>query len=330
MTASVYFVGIDVCKKYLDVAVRPDGRQWRVERTPEGIAALVKELTLRLPTLALMEATAGLEKEVAAALAAAGVPVAIVNAKRIRDFAKASGRLAKTDRLDAEVLAHFAETFRPASWKAPTPEEEELEALVTRRQNLVQFLKQEGQRLQASGVSALAKESLESHIKWLETEKARIEKLIEKMLRTEYFLEKATLLRSAKGVGPVATAALLAFLPELGALDRKQVAALVGLAPMNDDSGDKGKPRHIRGGRAELRQLLYMAALVATRHNPSIKAAFTALMARGKPFKVAMVACMRKLLCSLNAMVRDGEAWRAPETEEATECAHSIPSNPSP
>jgi len=312
------FVGIDVSKKFLDVAVRR-GSTWRVERTAAGIERLVCDLGALKPKLVLMEATGGFEKPVANALAAAQVPVAIVNAKRVRDFAKASGKAAKTDQLDAGVLAHFAETFQPQPYSAPTQAEEKLEALVVRRESLVQMEVEEKQRLEGPGRSAGCQESIERHLKWLSGERKVIEDEIGKLLNSDDFVDKAARLRSVPGIGPVVTATLMAFLPELGRASRKELAAVVGVAPMNDDSGNSDKPRHIRGGRSLVRRVLYMAAVVGLRHNPVIKATYAALKARGKPSKVALVACMRKLLCILNAMMRTGETWRppAPEAESA-------------
>lgn len=312
------FVGIDVAKKFLDVAVRR-GAAWRFERSDAGIERLLSELESIGPTLVVLEATGGFELLVAKALAEAKVPVAIVNAKRVRDFAKASGKAAKTDRLDAEVLAHFAETFQPKQWKPATPAAEMLEALVLRRESLVEMEVQEKLRLEGPGRIGGCRESIEKHLKWLSEEKKTIEGEIEKLLKSKDFVDKTVQLLSVPGIGPVVTATLLAFLPELGEANRKELAAVVGVAPMNDDSGEGSKARHIRGGRSLVRRVLYMAVVVGLRHNPTIKASYAALKKRGKPSKVALVACMRKLLCILNAMMRTGEKWRAPGVESPAE-----------
>jgi transposase len=303
------FVGVDVAKGWLDVAVRPGGEAWRVANDAAGLAGLAGRLGALGPTLVVLEATGGLELPAAAALAAAGLPVAVVNPRQVRRFAQAVGRLAKTDRLDAAVLAHFADAVRPEPRPLPDVAARELGALVARRRQLVEMLVQEKQRRRAAGGRVGA--AVQRHVRWLEDELAAADRELGGAVRASpAWREADDLLRRVPGIGPVASATLLAGLPELGALGHRQIAALVGVAPLNRDSGTLRGRRAAWGGRAPVRAALYMAALVATRRNPVIRARYARLLAAGKPKKVALVACMRKLLTILNAMLRDRAPWQ--------------------
>jgi transposase len=305
------FVGIDVSKKQLDVVVRPTGEVWSVANDEPGVAALVSKLVEVAPVLVVLEATGGLQMPAVTALALRGVPVAVVNPRQVRDFAKALGRLAKTDTIDAEVLARFGEAVRPEPRPLPDEQAVQLEALLTRRRQLVEMVTAETNRLGACRI-AKVRRGIEQHVAWLRKQIVDVDDELDGAIRgSAIWREKDDLLRSVPGVGPVVSRTLLAELPELGRLNRKQIAALVGVAPMNRDSGTKRGHRHIWGGRAAVRGVLYMAALVAVRHNPRFKAFYQGLLRRGKLKKVALVACMRKLLTTLNAMVRAGAHWSA-------------------
>ncbi|MDI1437708.1 IS110 family transposase [Polyangium sorediatum] len=305
------FVGIDVSKDHLDVAVRPTGAARRF--AADELHTLVGFVQQAGPTLVVMEATGGLETAVAAALAAAGVAVAIVNPRQPRDFAKALGKLAKTDAIDAAVLAHFGEAVRPEPRPLPDAQTRELEALVMRRRQLLEMLVAERCRLSACRVSSMRK-SLELHIEWLRKQMKDLDKDITKSVRNSpMWREKDDLLQSVPGVGPVVSSMVLVSLPELGTLNRKQIAALVGVAPLNRDSGKMQGKRSIWGGRAPMRAALYMATLVATKRNDTIRAFYQRLLIAGKAKKVALVACMRKLLTMLNAMLRSGSRWKSNE-----------------
>lgn len=307
---SVY-VGVDVSKATLDVAFGTDGELVQVSNDEAGIVELLAGLAKAEPALVVMEATGGYESLVAAALAEKGVPVAVVNPRQVRDFAKATGVLAKTDRLDARILARFAEAVRPQPRPLPTAEAKELQDLLDRRRQLVDMLTMEKNRLAIAGTPRM-KQSITKHIGWLEEALRRANDDIDKAVRASpAWLEHENLLRSVPGIGPVSARTLLAELPELGSLSRKEIAALVGVAPLNRDSGTMRGTRTCWGGRAGIRQVLYMATLAAVRCNPRIKAKYRALRARGKKHKVALVACMRKLLTILTAMVRDGHRWSA-------------------
>ena len=304
------FVGVDVSKAQLDVAIRPLGKSLKRANDDEGIGGLVVELKALKPSIVVMEATGGLELPLGAALALAGVPVAVVNPRQVRDFAKAIGRLAKTDALDAEVLAHFAEAVRPEPKPLPDEQAIALEALVGRRRQLVEMLTAENNRLQRS--VAAVRPSIKEHIDWLRRRLADIDRDLDKAIKqSPVWRAKDDLLRSVPGVGPVTSRTLLAELPELGKLNRKEIAALVGIAPLNCDSGTMRGKRRTWGGRASVRSTLYMSALVATRRNSFIRPMYLRLIGRGKPAKVAIVACARKLLSILNAMVRENQPWRA-------------------
>lgn len=302
------FVGIDVSKAWLDVATRPDGATWRAANDEPGIADLVARLVARAPALVVLEATGGLERAATAALALAGLPVVVVNPRQVRDFAKASGRFAKTDALDAAVLAHFADALRPTPRPLPDADAATLAAQVERRRQLVAMLTAERARLQQT--PSAVRPRVAAHVTWLETELAALDHLIDALLQASpLWRARAALLLSVPGVGPVVTRTLLADLPELGQLPTKRLAALVGLAPFARDSGAWRGTRAIWGGRAHVRTALYMAALVAVRHNPVLHAFYERLLAAGKPHKVALTACMHKLLGILNAMVRHGTPW---------------------
>jgi transposase len=313
------FVGIDVSKGSLDIA-RGTGKaateEWRTGNDEAGIKELVARLTTESgkPTLVVMEATGGHELLVAGALGAAGIPVAIVNPRQVRDFAKSLGQLAKTDKLDAGVLYRYAEAIQPDPRPLADPQVQELRALVARRGQLVEMLTMEKNRRAAASVSASLRKSLDKHIQWLEEALKRANGDINTAVRqSPMWREQEQLLRSVPGVGPVTARVLLAQLPELGDLNRKEAAKLVGVAPLNNDSGKFKGTRTIWGGRASVRTALYMATLTAVRWNPVIAKAYAAFIERGKQKKVALVACMHKLLGILAAMMRDQKPWAPQE-----------------
>jgi transposase len=304
------FVGIDVSKAHLDSAIRPGTKAVaRDPNDPDGIAALVSRLKPLAPTLVVVEATGGLELPLVAALQVAEVPVAAINPRQARDFAKASGRLAKTDRIDAEALAHFAEAIRPEARPMPSAEVQALDALLSRRQQLLEMRVMESNRLGACADSTV-RAGLERHLSWLEAEVADADtRLAEAVKASPAWREKDELLQSIPGLGPVSSLTLLAALPELGSLEGGKIAALVGLAPFADDSGTRRGGRHVRGGRAAVRRILYLAALSAVRYNPALKAFRDRLSARGKKPKVILTAVARKLLVIANAVIRTGLPW---------------------
>jgi transposase len=309
MTEAQSYVGIDLSKDYLDVAVNPTGQQWRMDNTEEGLGPLVEQLQGLSPVLVVLEATGSLQVPVAAALGAAGLPVAVVNPRQVRDFARATGKLAKTDKLDAQVLALFAERVRPVPRLLPDPQTQELNALLARRRQIVAMLVTEQNRLGTALPSV--RPGIQEHIAWLEERLAGLHDKMAKLLReSPIWREKEDLLRGVPGVGPVVSLTLLAELPELGTLGRRQIASLVGVAPLNRDSGTLRGKRTVWGGRAKVRAALYMAALVATRFNPVLQAFYQRLLAAGKPKKVALIACMRKLLTILNAMLKHRTRWQ--------------------
>lgn len=308
-SAAEVFVGIDVSKQWLDVAVHNRPETWRESNEPKGWLALVKRLKKLKPSLVVLEATGGFEMLVTAELHHAHLPVVVMNAKRVRDFARATGRLAKTDKLDAQVIAHFAAAVRPALRPLPSEEEEQLTALLTRRRQLVDMRTVEQNRL--TTVRASMRSQIEEHIQWLSQRLAELDTEIDDFIRhSPTWQANDDLLQSTPGIGRVASSTLLAMLPELGQLNRQEIAALAGLAPLNKDSGKKQGRRRIFGGRASVRSVLYMATLSATRCNPIIKDFYTRLVKRGKDKKVALTACMRKLLVILNAMMRTRQPWR--------------------
>jgi transposase len=311
------YAGIDVSKGSLDVAVRPVGESWQEDNSDKGIRAIVKRIKELGVSLVVAEATGGLEVQVVSALTVDGINVSVVNPRQVRDFAKATGRLAKTDSIDAEVLARFAETVRPEVRPLKDEKERELAELVARRGQVVQMLVAEKNRLGQTGSKAIRKE-LKAHIAWLERRLGGIDKGIDSAIKdSPVWRVKDDLLRSVPGVGKATSSMLLAGVPELGVLNRRQVAALVGVAPLNRDSGLFKGRRAVWGGRAGVRATLYMATLAAVRFNPVIKAFYQRLREEGKRPKVALTACMRKLIVILNAMVRDGEKWH---------CDHAISS----
>ncbi len=308
MEVSLIFVGIDVSKAQLDVAIRPSSEKESFANDKVGIKALVKRLAKIGPTLIVLEATGGYERQVTRALVSADLPAVVVNPRQVRDFAKATGQLAKTDSIDAGVLAHFAEVIRPALRPLPDVVTLELRALTSRRRQILEMIAAENNRL-AMTSKAVGKR-IAAHVRWLEQELERANQELDRAIeQSPIWKENEEILRSAKGIGPVTSRTLLAELPELGTLDRKQIAALVGVAPFSRDSGSLKGRRSIWGGRAPVRCALYMATLVATRRNPVIRDFYNRLTAKGKIFKVALVACMRKLLTILNSMIKHKTSW---------------------
>jgi transposase len=308
--AGEIFVGIDVSKAGLDVAVHERKEVLHISNDEAGIADLVKKLKKLKPIIIVLEPSGGFEMLVVAELSRAGLPVAVVNAKRVLDFAKATGRIAKTDKLDAKVLAHFAAAIRPELRSLRTEEEEQLTALLTRRRQVLEMLTVEKNRLVT--VRAKMKADIEAHIHWLSNDLKELDQGIEDFVKgSPVWKEKDFLLQSVPGVGPVTSATMLGMLPELGLLNRQEIAALVGVAPLNKDSGPKQGKRRIFGGRGDVRSMLYMAALSAKKHNPFIRTFYERLLRHGKEKKVALTACMRKLLVILNAMVRTNQPWRS-------------------
>jgi transposase len=308
------FVGIDVAKAQLDIAVRPSGERWAVPNDADGVVTLVERLQALHPTLIVLEATGGLERIATAALATAGLPVVIVNPRQARDFARATGQLAKTDALDARALAHFADVIRPTPRPLPDTQTQELRALLSRRQQLIGMRTAEQNRL--AGTSERLTQDIEAHIAWLNARIATLDADLETMLRASpLWRENDDLLQTVPGIGPVCARTLLLELPELGTLTRQQIAALVGVAPLNCDSGTLRGRRTIWGGRAHVRTVLYMGTLVATRFNPQIKVFYQRLLAAGKLKKVALTACMHKLVTILNAMLKHRTSWQAQEVQ---------------
>jgi transposase len=307
------FIGIDVSKKVLEVAVHESEYHFRCVNKDNAFAELITELIALHPERIVLEATGGLEIAVTAALYAAGLPVVVINPRQVRDFAKAIGQLAKTDRLDARVLAHFAAAVKPAVRPVRTAADLELDALLARRSQLVEMLAAEKNRLGTAATTTVRQE-VEEHIEWLEERIKSLDSQLKAQLQNSaVWRVKDDVLQSVPGIGPVVSLSLLADLPELGTLNRQQVAKLVGVAPLNRDSGTQRGTRHIYGGRAQVRAALYMATLTAVRWNPVIKEFYQRLLAKHKPFKVAMVACMRKLLSIINLMVKTQTAWKSGE-----------------
>ncbi len=304
------FVGVDASVDKLDIAARPLGKEWSVPHNAEGIKELTAELKGMKVTLVVLEASGGLQVSVATALNAAGVPVAVVNPRQVRDFARATGKLAKTDALDARVLAHFAEAIRPEPRPLPDADTQNLAGLVTRRQQLAEMITAEGNRLRTAPLPV--RPEIKEHIEFMRRQLAKVDGEVKRALRTSKWRDKDTILQSAKGVGPVTSATILAKFPEAGTLDRHPAAALIGVAPLNRDSGKFHGKRSIWGGRACVRSPLYMAAVSASRCNPVIKAFYERLIAAGKPKKVALTACIRKLVVLLNAMLKHNTTWTYP------------------
>jgi transposase len=310
------FVGVDVSKDRLDVHVRPVGEQWSIDNDAKGHASLVERLASLKPTLIVLEATGGYQNAVVAELASRKLSVAVVNPRQVRDFAKATGTLAKTDTIDAAVLAHFADSVRPEPRELPDELTVELQALVTRRRQLIDMRTAEQNRLGLATVLQIRK-NINRVIGMLNQQIQDVENDLDDTLkRSPVWRTKEKLLSSASGVGPTTARTLLAHLPELGRLNRREIAALVGVAPFNDDSGKKKGQRRIRGGRADVRAVLWMATVTATRWNPRIRDFYLRLLAAGKLPKVALIACARKLLTILNAMMRTNQPWRL-EAENA-------------
>lgn len=303
------FVGVDVSKETLDVFIRPLAERLKVENHPKGHAELLERLRGCSVDRIVLEATGGYEAAAALALRQADLPACVVNPRQVRDFKKSTGQLAKTDGIDAEVLAHFAEVIHPEVRPLPDPLARELSALVARRHQLVEMRTAETNRLEKNPVDVVARR-IPSHISWLNKEIERFEKELDHTIKgSPLFSEKSDRLQSVPGVGPCVSSVLLAALPELGSLNRKEIAALVGVAPFANESGRKDGARHIWGGRAQVRTNLYMASVVGVRFNPVVGAFYARLVAAGKPKKVALTACARKLLTILNAMMRDGTSW---------------------
>ena len=307
--ATSSYAGIDVSKDRLDVAVLGEKQEKQVSNTKDGITQLVQQMMNLQPELIVVEATGGYQRSVVEALFQAGLCVAVVNPARVRQFARACGLLAKTDTLDAQVLAVFGQRVQPKRYEGKSEAEKQLSALLVRRKQVEEMLKAEQNRLRT--ISPSLRGSVERMIAVLKEEKKWLDEQIRELMNeNKAWQEQSEILDSAPGVGPVTTATLLADLPELGRMDRKKIAALVGVAPMNYDSGRKRGYRKTKGGRSDVRSILYMSTLVATRHNPVIRSQYQHLLKRGKLKKVALTACMRKFLTILNAMVRDGQPFR--------------------
>lgn len=305
------WAGIDVAKAHLDVATWPAVDRWRVARDDAGLVALTAWLRARAPRLIVLEATGGLEVPVVTALVEAGLPVAVINPRQARDFAKATGRLAKTDALDAAVLAHFGHAIRPEPRPWKDAEAQALTAVIQRRRQVVEMLTAEKNRL--ASAHPQVKPDLEATVAWLEQRLKDHDRDLQQRLRASpVWRERDDLLRGVPGIGPVTAATLLAALPELGTLNRRQISALVGVCPFNRDSGQSRGRRMIFGGRAGVRAVLSMATVTASRCNPVIKAFYQRLRQAGKPAKVALTACMRKLLTILNAMLKAKTPWQPP------------------
>lgn len=312
MSQKECFVGIDVSKTYLDVGSSSGNEVERFTNDEAGVDTLVAKLKILQPTLVVLEATGGLEMLVTASLRVAEIAVAVVNARQVRDFAKATGRLAKTDKLDAQVLARFAQAIRPSVREGRSKAEQELVEQVARRRQLVEMRAQEKTRLAMA--YAGQKDSIKEHIVWLDERIARLDDDLKKRLReSDVWKTQVELLQSAPGVGPVTMLTLLSHLPELGKLNRREIAALAGLAPFNRDSGFQRGHRMIWGGRAEVRSVLYMATLTAVRGKNAIATFYQRLIEKGKPPKVALTAAMRKLLTVLNAMMKQNKHWSCPQ-----------------
>ena len=307
MTDKTY-AGIDVAKDHLDLAILPSREKRRYSNDEGGIDKLIKRLKNLSINLVVLEPTGGFETPVAAALSAQGIPVAVVNARQVKEYAKATGRLAKTDSIDALVMAEFAANIKPPARPLRDEETAEIKAMVSRRRQLLEMLTMEKNRLAMARKHL--KPSIQAHIEWLKKEVEDLDRDLRKRIEdSPVWRVKDNLLQSIPGVGRVLSATLLAELPELGKLNRRQIAALVGVAPFNRDSGHMKGRRSVWGGRASIRAALYMATLASTRYNPVIKEFYQRLVARGKAKKVALVACMRRLLTIMNAIIKHQLAW---------------------
>lgn len=313
------FVGLDVAKAQVDVAVRPSGEQWRAANDEAGIAQLVACLRSLPPNLVVAEATGSFERAAIAAVAASGLPVVVANPRQVRDFARATGQLAKTDQLDAGILALFAERVRPAPRPLPDAAAQLLDAVLTRRRQLLEMLGAEKNRL--GFAPRPLHRGIREHIRWLERQLDDVTAALAAQIEhSPVWRAKDDLLQSVPGVGPIVSVTLLGELPELGTLTHKQIAALVGVAPLARDSGTLRGKRMVWGGRASVRTARYMAALCGRRWNPHLRSFDERLRAAGKPKKVALIACARKLLTILNAMLRDNACWASPEPRIQHSC----------
>jgi transposase len=307
-TTAQKFIGIDISKDTLDVAIWDSDVFWQFNNNARGIKKLVQRLKKHASALIVVEASGGLEQPVVRELYQEDLPIAIVNPTRVRKFAHSTGQLAKTDKLDAKIIAQFAQAVRPKVRPLRTAQQEHLDALVTRRRQIVDTITAEKNRL--STTHPALRKRLKKHIDWLEEELQALNDEIDKFIQqSAEWKQKAAILKSVPGVGPVTVSTLLAELPELGTRNRQQIAALVGVAPVNKDSGKMRGKRRVFGGRAPVRRVLYMATLVATRVNPVIRFFYERLLAAGKEKKVALTACMRKLLVILNSMIRNNRSW---------------------
>ena len=319
MEQEATYVGVDVAKAQLDVAVRPSGDKWDVSHDEAGVRQLASRLKALEPVMVLLEASGGLELPLVAALAAEAVPVVVVNPRQVRDFARATGKLAKTDALDAAVLAHFAEVVKPPVRPLRDTETQVLASLVARRHQVTTMLVSEKNRLRSDAAAAV-RTRIEAHIAWLERE---LDDLDKNLRQSPVWRDKDDLLRTVPGVGEQVSITLLAYLPELGILDRRQIAALVGVAPFNRDSSTLRGKRTVWGGGANVRAALYMGALVASRCNPIIRDFYQRLLTAGKPKKLALTACMRKLLVILNSMLKHRSPWCSLRTRVVRVVSHS-------
>jgi transposase len=310
METAPLWIGIDVAKVQLDIAIGAEGETWSVENNEAGIDTLLQDLRSRNCALVVLEATGGFEIAAASALAAAGIPVVVANPRQVRNFARATGQLAKTDRLDARILALFAERIRPEVRTLPDDAARLLDALITRRRQISGMIVAEHNRLGFAPVPL--KKGIQKHIQWLQRGLDDVDGDLAKAIQASpVWRAKEELYRGVPGIGPVISRTLIADLPELGRLSHRQLASLVGLAPLAHDSGSMKGKRMIFGGRASVRGVLYMAAVVGIRHNPVVRAFYDRLRERGKPPKVALIACAHKLLTILNSMARTGEPWRS-------------------
>lgn len=311
MDKNSVWVGIDVSKTTLDVYIRPIGKAWKIANTEVEIASLVEQLKTYDVNLIVIEATGGLETEVIIQLQAALLPVALINPRQGRDFAKATGKLAKTDAIDAQILAHFGEALKPQVLAIESEQARQLSELISRRRQLVEMQTAEKNRQARARGKALA--DIAAHLEYLDKRLEQLNQEIDWLTQNnQQWIERVNLLKSTPGIGPVISSTLVSDLPELGKLTAKQISRLVGVAPINHDSGQHKGKRMISGGRAHVRATLYMGAVVAMRHNPVIRAFYQRLVERGKSKKLALTACVRKMLVILNAMIRDNLPWRVP------------------
>jgi len=311
------WIGIDISKATLDVYLRPLGKTFKVANQESAISGLIEELQTYSLNLIVLEATGGLETELLIQLQAAQLPVALINPRQGRDFAKATGKLAKTDAIDAQILAHFGEALKPQVLAIESDSARQLKELISRRRQVVEIQTAEKNRLDRARGKALA--DIEQHLEYLEQSLKKLNQEIEELTQSnQEWIDKVNLLKTIPGIGQVISTTLVSYLPELGQLTAKQISRLVGVAPINHDSGQHKGKRMINGGRAPVRASLYMGAVVAIRHNPIIKDFYERLLSRGKPKKLAITACVRKMLVILNAMVRDQKPWQVSEDLQLT------------